>query len=165
MIAAIGINNLAIIETNDALLVMDMNHSQNVKDIVVKLKSDSRKEFVTHREVHRPWGKFDSIDSSHRYQVKRITVEPGEKLSVQMHYHRAEHWVVVGGTALVHKGLKIDNLKTHILRENESIYIELGEIHSLENPGSVPLEIIEVQSGSYLGEDDIVRFEDKYNRD
>lgn len=164
LIATIGLEDVAIIETDDALLVANLNCAQEVKDLVNTLKHDKRPEYVYHREVHRPWGKFDSVDSNTRYQVKRITVKPGEKLSVQMHYHRAEHWVVVGGTALVHKGFDKDNLQSHLLRENESIYIEIGEIHSLQNPGKVPLEIIEVQSGAYLGEDDIVRFSDVYGR-
>ena len=165
LIATIGLDNVAIIETDDALLVANLDCAQEVKDLVDTLKREKRPEYVYHREVHRPWGRFDSVDSSERYQVKRITVKPGEKLSVQMHYHRAEHWVVVGGTALVHKGFDKQNLTSHLLRENESIYIEIGEIHSLENPGKVPLEIIEVQSGAYLGEDDIVRFSDVYGRE
>ena len=165
LIATIGLDNVAIIETNDALLVASLDCAQEVKDLVDTLKREKRPEYMYHREVHRPWGKFDSVDSSDRYQVKRITVKPGEKLSVQMHYHRAEHWVVVGGTALVHKGYDKNDLTSHLLRENESIYIEIGEIHSLENPGKVPLEIIEVQSGAYLGEDDIVRFSDDYGRE
>ena len=165
LIATIGLDNVAIIETDDALLVANLDCSQEVKDLVSTLKQEKRPEYIYHREVHRPWGQFDSVDSSNRYQVKRITVKPGQKLSVQMHYHRAEHWVVVGGTALVKKGFDKDKLTEHLLRENESIYIEIGEIHSLENPGKVPLEIIEVQSGAYLGEDDIVRFSDIYGRD
>ena len=164
-IAAIGIENLTIIQTADALLVADLSRSQEVKTVVEMLKDESRSEYLNHREVHRPWGQYDSIDSNSRYQVKRITVKPGEKLSVQMHYHRAEHWIVVGGTALVRKGHDKDNLVEHLLRENESIYIEIGEIHTLENPGKVPLDLIEVQSGAYLGEDDIVRFSDVYGRD
>ena len=164
LVATIGLDNVAIIETDDALLVASLDCAQEVKDLVDTLKQEKRSEYIYHREVHRPWGKFDGVDSGERYQVKRITVKPGEKLSVQMHYHRAEHWVVVGGTALVHKGQDKDNLTSHLLRENESIYIAVGEIHSLENPGKVPLEIIEVQSGAYLGEDDIIRFSDEYGR-
>ena len=130
-------------------------------DVLSAIKSDkeSRSEWEHHREVYRPWGKYDSIDRGERYQVKRITVKPGAKLSVQMHHHRAEHWVVVSGTAKVTNGEK-----TFILSENESTYIPVGVIHAIENPGKVPLEMIEVQSGSYLGEDDIVRFEDVYGR-
>lgn len=124
-----------------------------------RLKEEGRPESKHHREVYRPWGKYDSVDMGERYQVKRITVNPGAKLSVQKHHHRAEHWVVVSGTAKVTKGGE-----TIILSENQSTYIPLGEIHALENSGKVPLELIEVQSGSYLGEDDIVRFEDRYGR-
>jgi mannose-1-phosphate guanylyltransferase len=124
-----------------------------------KLKADKRSEYKVHREVYRPWGKYDAIDNGERYQVKRITVNPGEKLSSQMHHHRAEHRIVVSGTASVTNGDK-----TFLVTENESTYIPIGIVYSLENPGKVPLEIIEVQSGSYLGEDDIVRFEDLYGR-
>jgi mannose-1-phosphate guanylyltransferase len=141
------------------IMVAHKNSVQDVKIITEKLKSDSRSEWEMHREVYRPWGKYDSIDSGERYQVKRITVKPGAKLSVQMHHHRAEHWVVVSGTARVTNGEK-----TFLLSENESTYIPVGVVHSLENPGKVLLELIEVQSGSYLGEDDIVRFEDLYGR-
>ena len=123
------------------------------------MKANERDEFKLHREVYRPWGKYDSVDSGERYQVKRITVKPGEKLSIQMHHHRAEHWIVVSGTARVTNGDK-----TFLVTENESTYIPVGVIHALENPGKLPLELIEVQSGSYLGEDDIVRFEDRYGR-
>ena len=131
-----------------------------VKVIADQLKSESRSEWEVHREVYRPWGKYDSIDNGMRYQVKRITVKPGAKLSVQMHHHRAEHWVVVSGVAQVTKGES-----TFLLSENESTYIPIGTKHSLENTGASPLEIIEIQSGSYLGEDDIVRFEDWYGRE
>jgi mannose-1-phosphate guanylyltransferase len=127
--------------------------------VVEQLKAQDRPEFKLHREVHRPWGKYDSVDSSDRFQVKRITVKPGAKLSVQMHHHRAEHWIVVAGTAKVTNGDK-----DILLTENQSTYIPIGVVHALENPGKVDLELIEVQSGSYLGEDDIVRFEDKYGR-
>jgi len=132
---------------------------QDVKVVAQQLKAESRSEWEHHREVYRPWGKYDSIDIGDQYQVKRITVKPGAKLSVQMHHHRAEHWVVVSGTAKVTNGDK-----TLMLSENESTYIPVGVIHALENPGTALLEIIEVQSGSYLGEDDIVRFEDIYGR-
>jgi mannose-1-phosphate guanylyltransferase len=127
--------------------------------VVEQLKAQDRPEFKLHREVYRPWGKYDSVDSSDRFQVKRITVKPGAKLSVQMHHHRAEHWIVVAGTAKVTNGDK-----DILLTENQSTYIPIGVVHALENPGKVDLELIEVQSGSYLGEDDIVRFEDKYGR-
>jgi mannose-1-phosphate guanylyltransferase len=127
--------------------------------VVNKLKAEKRPEFEFHREVFRPWGSYDSIDNGRRYQVKRISVKPGEKLSVQMHHHRAEHWIVVSGTANVTVGEV-----TSLVTENESIYIPIGEIHALENPGKILLELIEVQSGSYLGEDDIVRFSDRYGR-
>jgi mannose-1-phosphate guanylyltransferase len=159
LIAAIDVSDLVIVSTKDVIMVAHKNSVQDVKIITEKLKSDSRSEWEMHREVYRPWGKYDSIDSGERYQVKRITVKPGAKLSVQMHHHRAEHWVVVSGTARVTNGEK-----TFLLSENESTYIPVGVVHSLENPGKVLLELIEVQSGSYLGEDDIVRFEDLYGR-
>ena len=159
LITTIGLDNLVIVDTKDALLVANKEQVQDVKNIVEKLKADKRSEFKIHREVYRPWGKFDSIDYGERYQVKRITVNPGEKLSIQMHHHRAEHWIVVSGTASVTNGDK-----TFLVTENESTYIPIGNIHALENPGKLPLEMIEVQSGSYLGEDDIVRFEDRYGR-
>jgi mannose-1-phosphate guanylyltransferase len=159
LIATIGLDNVVIVDTKDALLVACKDKVQDVKKIVEKLKSEKRSEFKVHREVYRPWGKYDSIDNGERYQVKRITVNPGEKLSIQMHHHRAEHWIVVSGTASVTNGDK-----TFLVTENESTYIPIGVIHALENPGKVPLEMIEVQSGSYLGEDDIVRFEDRYGR-
>ena len=159
LVVAIGVDDLVIVDTKDALLVASKDSVQDVKKIVERLKSDKRSEFEFHREVYRPWGKYDSIDSGARYQVKRITVKPGAKLSVQMHHHRAEHWVVVSGTAQVTNGDK-----TIMLTENQSTYIPIGVIHALENPGKVDLELIEVQSGSYLGEDDIVRFEDRYGR-
>ncbi len=157
--ATIGIKDLVIIDTPDAILVADKNQSQAIKKVVATLDKQERSEHITHREVYRPWGKYDSIDNGKRFQVKRITVKPGEKLSVQMHHHRAEHWIVVSGTARVRNGDK-----EFLMTENESTYIPIGEIHYLENPGKVPLELIEVQSGSYLGEDDIVRFEDRYGR-
>jgi mannose-1-phosphate guanylyltransferase len=159
MVAIIGVDNLVIVSTKDAILVADKNSVQDVKEIVDKLKTEDRPEWKLHREVYRPWGKYDSIDHGERYQVKRITVKPGAKLSVQMHYHRAEHWIVVSGTAKV-----TINDKTFVMSENESTYIPVGDVHALENPGKVDLELIEVQSGSYLGEDDIVRFDDRYGR-
>ena len=159
LVATLGVDDLVIIETKDAVLVAHKDRVQEVKKIVERLKSDARSEHSAHREVYRPWGMYDSIDNGHRYQVKRITVEPGAKLSVQMHHHRAEHWIVVSGTAKVTNGDK-----SYLVTENQSTYIPIGQIHALENPGIIPLELIEVQSGSYLGEDDIVRFEDKYGR-
>ena len=159
LVTTVGVDNLVIVETKDALLVANKDQVQNVKSIVEKLKADNRYEYKHQREVYRPWGKYDSLDFGDRDQVKRITVEPGAKLSLQMHHHRAEHWIIVSGTAKVTNGDK-----TFLLTENESTYIPLGQIHALENPGVLPLELIEVQTGSYLGEDDIVRFDDKYGR-
>ncbi|WP_444895085.1 mannose-1-phosphate guanylyltransferase/mannose-6-phosphate isomerase [Microbulbifer sp. EKSA008] len=159
LVAAIGLQNIVVIETKDALLVADKNKIQEVKQVVNKLKDEGRSEFKHGREVYRPWGHYDSIDFGARDQVKRITVKPGAKLSVQMHHHRAEHWIVVSGTAKVTIGEK-----TRLVSENESTYIPIGEIHALENPGKIQLEMIEVQTGSYLGEDDIVRFQDRYGR-
>jgi len=159
LVATLGVDNLVIISTKDALMVANKNSVQDVKNIVQRLKDDHRSEWESNREVFRPWGKYDSIDIGNRYQVKRITVNPGAKLSVQMHHHRAEHWVVVSGSALVTNGEK-----TFLLSENQSTYIPIGVVHALENPGKVPLELIEIQSGSYLGEDDIVRLTDQYGR-
>ncbi|MEW6990621.1 mannose-1-phosphate guanylyltransferase/mannose-6-phosphate isomerase [Colwelliaceae bacterium 6441] len=159
LIATLGVNNLVVIDTPDAVLVADKDQVQNVKSIVTQLKNEQRSEATLQREVYRPWGKYDSVDMGERFQVKRITVKPGAKLSVQMHHHRAEHWIIVSGTARV----TLDD-KTILLSENQSTYIPIGVVHALENPGKLPLEMIEVQSGSYLGEDDIVRFEDKYGR-
>ncbi|MBL4807626.1 MAG: cupin domain-containing protein [Rhodobacteraceae bacterium] len=159
LVTAVGCENMVIVETKDVVFVAPKDRVQDVKKLVAQLKSDSRPEVDFHREVYRPWGKYDGVDAGERYQVKRITVNPGAKLSVQKHFHRAEHWVVVRGTAKVTKGKE-----TILLTENQSTYIPLGEVHSLENPGKVPLELIEVQSGSYLGEDDIVRYEDRYGR-
>lgn len=159
LVATIGVEDLVIISTKDAVLVASKKDVQNVKHIVNQLKAENRSEYKLAREVFRPWGKYDSIDFGTRDQVKRITVNPGEKLSIQKHYHRAEHWVVVNGTAEVTK----DN-ETYVLTENESIYLPIGCVHALFNPGKIPLELIEVQTGSYLGEDDIVRFEDIYGR-
>ena len=159
LVAALGVHDIVVVETLDAILVADKSKTQDVKKIVSELKTKKRSLAFTHRKVHRPWGWYDSIDSGERFQVKRIVVNPGAQLSLQMHHHRAEHWVVVKGTAQVTNGEKI-----FLLGENESTFIPLGHIHRLVNPGKVPLEIIEVQSGSYLGEDDIVRFEDTYGR-
>lgn len=159
LVATVGLDNIIVVQTKDAVLVASKDKSQEVKRIVNQLKADKRQEHSIHREVYRPWGKYDSIDSGHRYQVKCITVKPSERLSVQMHHHRAEHWIVVSGTAKV-----IVDGNEKLVTENESVYIPLGATHCLENPGKVDLEMIEVQVGSYLGEDDIVRFEDRYGR-
>lgn len=159
LVAAVGLDNVVVVETPDAVLVADRARSQEVKQIVSTLAAQGRSEGSLHRRVHRPWGWYDSIDAGPRFQVKRIMVKPKATLSLQMHHHRAEHWIVVSGTAEVTCG----DQKT-LLGENQSTYIPLGETHRLANPGTIPLEIIEVQSGSYLGEDDIVRFEDKYGR-
>jgi len=160
MVAVIGIRDAVIVETDDAVLVADAAHAQDVKEIVGHLDAASRTEHVSHRRVYRPWGYYESIDSGDRFQVKRIMVKPKAALSLQMHHHRAEHWVVVSGTAKV----TCDD-RTILLSENQSTYIPLGVKHRLENPGKVPLFLVEVQSGSYLGEDDIVRFDDRYRRD
>lgn len=160
LVALVGVEDLIVVETKDALLIAHKDKVQDVKHVVESVKAAGRSEHLNHREVYRPWGHYDSVDVGARHQVKRITVKPGAKLSVQLHHHRAEHWVVVRGTAKVLKGDK-----TVLLGENESIYIPLGEVHALENPGMIPLELIEVQSGGYLGEDDIVRLEDRYGRD
>jgi len=159
LVATVGVRDLVIIETKDALLVAHKDRVQDVKKVVERIKGDGRHEHMNHREVYRPWGVYDSIDNGNRYQVKRITVKPGAKLSVQMHHHRAEHWIVVSGTARVTNGEK-----TYLVTENQSTYIPIGQVHSLENPGVINLELIEVQSGSYLGEDDIVRLKDMYGR-
>ncbi len=151
LVSAVGVSNLVIIETADAVLVADRSQSQNVKKIVGMLETQQRGELTLHRKVHRPWGWYDSIDEAERFKVKRIQVKPGASLSLQKHHHRAEHWIVVKGTAEVTCGDKVI-----LLTENQSTYIPLGQLHRLKNPGSIPLEIIEVQSGSYLGEDDIV---------
>lgn len=159
MVAAVGLVNMVVVETKDAIFVAPKNRVCEIKDLIAQMNAQDRPELDHHREVVRPWGKYDSIDMGERYRVKRITVNPGAKLSVQKHYHRAEHWTVVRGSALVTRGEE-----TILLSENQSTYIPLGTIHALENPGRIALELIEVQSGSYLGEDDIVRFEDKYGR-
>lgn len=159
LVSLVGVKDLVVIETPDAILVADKSRSQDVKHIVNSLTQQKREEQTLHRKVHRPWGWYDSIDDGHRFKVKRIQVKPKASLSLQKHHHRAEHWVVVKGTAEITNGDK-----TILLSENQSTYIPLGEVHRLANPGTIPLEIIEVQSGSYLGEDDIVRFEDNYGR-
>ena len=159
LVTAIGMRNTVIVETADAVLVMDASQAQHTKTLVAQLIKQDRPEATMHREVFRPWGSYDSIGNGDRFQVKRITVKPGAKLSLQMHHHRAEHWIVVSGTAQITNGDK-----EYLLTENQSTYIPLGVVHSLANPGKVPLELIEIQSGSYLGEDDIVRFEDRYGR-
>ena len=159
LVAAIGLDNVVIVETADAVLVAHRDQAQDVKKIVAQLNAMGRHESVTHRRVVRPWGSYEGIDSGDRFQVKRIIVSPGAQLSLQMHHHRAEHWIVVKGTALVTNGDK-----EIILTENQSTYIPVGITHRLLNPGKIPLELIEVQSGAYLGEDDIVRFEDTYGR-
>jgi mannose-1-phosphate guanylyltransferase/mannose-6-phosphate isomerase len=158
-VVALGTKNLLIIDTPDALLVVDAAHAEAVKEVVARLETLDASQAVQHRRVARPWGWYDSVDVGTRHQVKRITVKPGAALSLQMHHHRAEHWVVVSGTAEVTNGDKVT-----VLGENQSTFIPLGQIHRLANPGKMPLELIEVQSGSYLGEDDIVRFEDTYGR-
>lgn len=159
LVALAGVENLVVIETADAVLVADRSRCQDVKQIVSLLNQQSREEHTLHRKVHRPWGWYDSIDEGGRFKVKRIQVNPKASLSLQKHHHRAEHWIVVQGTAEITRGSE-----TLLLSENQSTYIPLGEVHRLANPGSIPLEIIEVQSGSYLGEDDIVRFDDQYGR-
>jgi mannose-1-phosphate guanylyltransferase/mannose-6-phosphate isomerase len=159
LVACVGTSNVVVVETADAVLVADRSHVQDVKGLVARIKAQHSPEADEHRKVRRPWGFYDSIDHGERFQVKRIVVDPGSRLSLQLHHHRAEHWVVVRGTAMVTRG------EEHfLLSENESTFIPLGVRHRLENPGKVPLEIIEVQSGSYLGEDDIVRFDDTYGR-
>ncbi|MGR2661885.1 mannose-1-phosphate guanylyltransferase/mannose-6-phosphate isomerase [Chromobacterium haemolyticum] len=160
LVSLVEVENIIVVETPDAVLVADKSCSQNVKHIVAMLGQQKREEHILHRKVHRPWGWYDSIDEGGRFKVKRIQVKPKASLSLQKHHHRAEHWIVVKGTAEITNGEK-----KILLTENQSTYISLGEIHRLANPGTIPLEIIEVQSGSYLGEDDIVRFEDNYGRD
>jgi len=159
LLAAIGVKDLIVVETADAVLVAHKDHVQDVKKIVNRLKQQNRPEVELHRQVYRPWGSYEGIDAEERFQVKRITVNPGASLSLQMHYHRSEHWIVVKGTARI-----IKDEESFILSENQSTYIPLGIKHRLENPGKIPLELIEVQSGSYLGEDDITRYDDTYGR-
>jgi mannose-1-phosphate guanylyltransferase/mannose-1-phosphate guanylyltransferase/mannose-6-phosphate isomerase len=159
LVTVIGVHDLVVVATKDAIMIANKDNVQDVKHIVEQLKKSQRKEADIHRKVYRPWGHYDLIDEGDRHHTKRIVVKPGAKLSVQKHHHRAEHWVVVKGTALVSRGDE-----TLLITENESTYIPVGMIHRLENPGVIPLEIVEVQSGSYLGEDDIVRFSDHYGR-
>jgi mannose-1-phosphate guanylyltransferase len=160
LLAVVGLHDVVVVSTPDAALVAHKDYVQDAKVIASELKTEERSEWQLHREVYRPWGKYDSIDRGDRYQVKRITVNPGAKLSLQMHQHRSEHWVVVSGVAKVTLGSEI-----FFLYENESTYIPIGEVHSLENSGDSKLEIIEIQSGAYLGEDDIFRFADEYGRE
>ncbi|WP_460803406.1 mannose-1-phosphate guanylyltransferase/mannose-6-phosphate isomerase [Microbulbifer agarilyticus] len=159
LIATVGLNDVVVVESDDAVLVAAKDRVQDIKKVVERLKAENRSEAQLHRKVYRPWGYYDSVDYGERFQVKRIVVNPGAQLSLQMHHHRAEHWIVVSGTANVTCGEK-----TFLVTENQSTYIPLGVVHRLENPGAIPLELIEVQSGSYLGEDDIVRLEDRYAR-
>ncbi|GAA4330610.1 mannose-1-phosphate guanylyltransferase/mannose-6-phosphate isomerase [Pigmentiphaga soli] len=159
MVASVGLDDIVIVETADAILVLRRDRAQDVRLLVERFKSQHREQLATHRQVLRPWGSYDSVHRGERYQIKRITVKPGARLSTQMHHHRAEHWIVVSGTARVTNGDR-----QYLLTENQSTFIPLGEVHSLENPGKIPLDIIEVQSGPYLGEDDIVRFQDVYGR-
>ena len=159
LVATVGLNDHVVVQTKDAVMVAPRERVSEVKQIVAQLKASGRNEHQIHREVYRPWGHYDSIDNGSRYQVKRITVKPGQKLSLQMHHHRAEHWIVVSGTARV----TLEG-QDRLLTENQSIYLPVGAVHALENPGKIPLELIEVQVGSYLGEDDIVRLEDRYGR-
>ena len=159
LVATVGLEDAVVVETADAVLVAPRSRVQDVKTLVGKLKESGREERLLHRQVVRPWGSYDSVDEGDRFQVKRIVVNPGAQLSLQMHHHRAEHWIVVQGTARVTRGDE-----TFLLGENESTYIPVGTTHRLENPGKLPLHLIEVQSGAYLGEDDIVRFEDTYGR-
>jgi mannose-1-phosphate guanylyltransferase/mannose-6-phosphate isomerase len=159
LVACVGTTNVVVVETADAVLVADRSRVQDVKGLVARIKAQQAPEADEHRKVRRPWGHYDSIDRGERFQVKRIVVEPGARLSLQLHHHRAEHWVVVSGTAVV-----VRDKERFLLSENQSTFIPLGVRHRLENPGKVPLEIIEVQSGSYLGEDDIMRFDDAYGR-
>ncbi|MDX1456351.1 MAG: mannose-1-phosphate guanylyltransferase/mannose-6-phosphate isomerase [Marinobacter sp.] len=159
LVALLGVDDLVVVDTKDALMVARRDRVQDVKRLVTRLKADNRSEVTNHREVYRPWGSYDSIDMGNRFQVKRITVRPGERLSLQKHHHRAEHWIVVRGTAEVSR-----DDETFLLSENESTYIPIGSVHRLHNPGKIPLELIEVQSGAYLGEDDIERLEDRYGR-
>jgi mannose-1-phosphate guanylyltransferase/mannose-6-phosphate isomerase len=159
LVATVGLRDHVVVETKDAVLVAPKDRVQDVKKLVERIKQDGRSEHQLHREVHRPWGSYDSIESGARYQVKRLSVKPGASMSLQLHHHRAEHWIVVAGTARITRGDEV-----FMLEENQSTYIPLGVKHRIENPGKIPLHIIEVQSGSYLGEDDIVRFEDRYGR-
>jgi len=160
LIGAVGLKDVVVVETKDAVLVAPRDKVQDVKQLVAQLKAQGRYETSLHREVYRPWGYYDSIDNGERFQVKRLVVKPGASMSLQLHHHRAEHWIVVSGTARITRGEDV-----FLLGENESTFIPMGAKHRIENPGKVMLHMIEVQSGSYLGEDDIVRFEDVYGRD
>ena len=160
LLATVGVDDLVVIETPDAVLVTRKGRAQDIKHIVQRLKQERREEHRTHRKVYRPWGSYESLDTGHRFQVQRLTLKPGAAISLQLHHHRAEHWIVVSGTARVTR-----DGEQYLLSENESTYIPVGARHRLENPGKVPVEIVEVQSGSYLREDDIVRFEDMYHRE
>lgn len=160
LVAVVGLENHVVVETKDAVLVAPRDRVQDVKSLVARIKSSGRSEHLLHREVFRPWGSYDSLQNGERFQVKRLTVRPGGVLSLQMHHHRAEHWVVVSGTARITRGEEV-----FLLEENQSTYIPVGVRHRIENPGKIPLHVIEVQSGGYLGEDDIVRFEDQYGRE
>ena len=160
LVATVGLESYVVVETKDAVLVAPRDRVQDVKALVARIKAAGRSEHSLHREVFRPWGSYDSVESGERYQVKRLSVNPGASMSLQLHHHRAEHWIVVSGTARITR-----NEEVFLLEENESTFIPLGAKHRIENPGKIPLHIIEVQSGSYLGEDDIVRFEDRYGRD
>ncbi len=160
LVAVVGLEDHVVVETKDAVLVAPKNRVQDVKELVNQLKKQGRYETSLHREVFRPWGSYDSIDNGQRFQVKRLSVKPGASMSLQLHHHRAEHWIVVSGTARITRGEEV-----FLLEENQSTYIPLGTKHRIENPGKIPLHIIEVQSGGYLGEDDIVRFEDRYGRE
>jgi mannose-1-phosphate guanylyltransferase/mannose-6-phosphate isomerase len=159
LVVGIGLEDTVVVETPDAVLVARRGDTQRVREAVEQLKTSGRGEHKMHRLVHRPWGTYEDIDQGDRFRVKRITVAPGAMLSLQLHHHRAEHWIVVRGTAKVTRGEQVS-----LLSENQSIYIEIGQLHRLENPGKIPLQLIEVQTGSYLGEDDIVRVEDVYQR-
>ena len=159
LVVGLGVENLVVVETDDAVLIADRAKAQSIKSVVKQLEADGSREGKAHRKIYRPWGNYTSIVESNRWQVKRISVKPGASLSLQMHHHRAEHWVVVRGTAVVER----DGEK-QLLGENQSTYIPLGCKHRLSNPGKIPVDLIEVQSGEYLGEDDIVRFEDRYGR-
>jgi mannose-1-phosphate guanylyltransferase/mannose-6-phosphate isomerase len=160
LVATVGLRDHIVVETKDAVLVAHKDRVQDVKSIVNELKKQNRYETLLHREVFRPWGSYDSVDNGDRFQVKRLSVKPGASMSLQLHHHRAEHWIVVSGTARITRGDEV-----FLLEENQSTYIPVGAKHRIENPGKIPLHIIEVQSGSYLGEDDIVRFEDRYGRE
>jgi mannose-1-phosphate guanylyltransferase / mannose-6-phosphate isomerase len=160
LVAVVGVEDLVVVTTPDAVLVLPRERAEDVKKLVGLLKEEARPEASNHRRVHRPWGHYDSVDNGDRFQVKRIVVAPGGKLSLQKHLHRAEHWVVVHGTAEVTIGDAV-----HVLHENQSTYIPMGSVHRLANPGKIPLELVEVQTGSYLGEDDIIRLDDIYRRE